>query len=141
MSNLESLIPSMGMRLDNIGNNYQLFLNSSSKKDRVQQLWDIRLAAIDVHNTAKRILEVLTGILVIPEPDVSLLLDGAVQRVTANGNIHFQILNLDHLVRCFLKEPDNQQQIQYLYQIYKLTADIAEVALTTNAEPEKGAEI
>lgn len=149
MNNIQEIIQAtIGSALDNLGNSYQIFLSSASKKEKIQALWQIRLSAIDVHKISQKILENLTGKLIGPDPKINIGLSKAIQNVT-RGNIHMQILNLDHLIKKFVMEAPNderpeeekkQEKIQYLYEIYNLSAEIADTALVTTTEPDKNTE-
>jgi len=135
----EILLPMLGKHFDNIGQSYQQFLCADKKSDRIKMLWNIRLSAIDIYSRSKTLLEALTGRLITPAPMINPAYTAAVQQ-SHKGNIHMQILNLDQLYKRFIFDKDPQEQIQYLYQIHKLSAEIADTALSTNAEPDKGTE-
>jgi hypothetical protein len=135
----EKLFPSLGMQLDNLGNTYVQFINSDKKVQRLALLSSMRLIALDVHSLSRSILEALTSKLDTPDPEINLGLKQRVATVTG-GNIHFQILNLDHLVKTFTTESNVRNKIQYLYRIYELASNIADVALITSAEPDDNTE-
>jgi hypothetical protein len=135
----EVLIPSLGKAFDNIGQSYQQFICADKKADRIKMLWNIRLSAIDIHGGSKALLEALTGALITPAPMISPSLTYRVQ-ASHKGDIHMQILNLDQLFKRFIFDKDPKEQIQYLYQIHKLSAEIADTVLSTNAEPDRGTE-
>jgi hypothetical protein len=148
MLNKEVFLPTIGKALDNLGNSYQIFLSSASKKEKIQSLWEIRMAAIDVNKTSKKLLEYLTSQISGPDPNISPVMADAVKKVT-RGNLHMQVLNLDHLAKLFvignledkrLEEEKRRDKIQLLYQIHHVSADIADTALTTSAEPDRGTE-
>jgi hypothetical protein len=145
MQTKELGLTTVGAALDNLGNSYQLFLTADNKKDKVKYLWSIRLAAIDVHKGTQAMLEYMTGKLMGADPRINPNLTERVNKTSVN--IHMQVLNLDQLFRHFIMPaPENDtrtmeqqvaQKVQFLYQIHNLSADIAEAALVTSAEPDK----
>ena len=149
---LTGVMPDMGGALDNLANTYVQFFNSFDKVERMKLLGNLRLAAIDCSQKSKTLIEFFGGhVLHDPLPAISLDLSNRVQK-SMDGNLHGAYLNLTQLAKRFVgihanpfvqpaqkpKEEMALELVQFLFQIHIVSNDIAELALITSAEPEKG---
>lgn len=149
MNDTIEIIPMLGLSLDNLMLNYQLFISSDNKLEKIKRLHDVQLSAIDIYRGTKQLISLMSNKLIGTGPKVEAILNNAVKSVTGN-NIHMQILNLNHLATAFMvgeKPPSGipeqewvQEKLQLLYQMNRLSNDIAEIAVITNAEPDKDTE-
>jgi len=149
---LTGVMPVVGGALDNVANTYVQFFNSFDKVERQKLLGNLHLAAVDCANKSKALIEFFGGqVLHDPLPAISLDLSTRVRK-SIDGNLHGAYLNLTQLAKRFVgihanpfvqpekKHPQEmaQELVQFLFQIFIVSNDIAELALITSAEPEKG---
>lgn len=147
MSTAMELMPTVGLALDKIMISYQMFISADKKRDKIVRLREIQMAAIDIYRGTKQLIALLDGKLIASAPRIAHELAAAIRSVTGE-NIHQQILNLNHLALSFMagEEPEGQEakqkwisdKLQILYEMNNLSNDIAETAVITSAEPDKG---
>lgn len=149
MTNTMELMPTVGLALDKLMVSYQMFISSDRKTDKIVRLREIQIAAIDIYRGTKQLIALLDGKLIASAPRVSAELSAAIRSVTGE-NLHQQVLNINHLATSFMNgdEPEEleakqkwiRDKLQILYEINNLSNDIAETAVITKAEPDKGTE-
>lgn len=157
---LTGAMPNLGFALDYICLTYCQFFNSQDKVERLKLLGSMRLAAIDGAAKAKTLIEVFEG--TVYEGSLPSIDKGLARRVQyamkysqpgfdvgEDKYLHGAYLQLTQLGKLFVgihgtltPTQKTQEQIkaeitQYLFQIFVVCNDIAELTLLTNAEPEK----
>lgn len=144
----EMAVPTIGISLDHLLISYQIFLSSDKKTEKLQRLADIAHAATNIFRASKIVLESLSSKIIGPDPAINPIIAQAV-KASVQKDLHMQILNLQQLAILFMDETRSKEspeqemirdKIQLLYQIHYLSKDIAENALVTNAEPDRGTE-